>query len=164
MPDERLSGEKVLGRKRSLKGKGGDEGWRKKGCRKGKAVVRDNKGDREKEREAVSKAAVNGAASGVIPKVVVATRTSTRTRFGARRVRKGLGTRRTAWRTSSRRINTTWRRWRTAAGEHCVTLRTIGLDHLVEDDEEDEEAPVEEELSRAKLAGPPGLEWTIIAP
>ena len=32
---------------------------------------------------------------------------------------------------------------------------------LVEDDEEDEEAPCEEELSHEKLAAPPGLEWTI---
>ena len=31
----------------------------------------------------------------------------------------------------------------------------------MEDDEEDEEAPFEEELSHEKLAAPPGLEWTI---
>ena len=35
---------------------------------------------------------------------------------------------------------------------------------LVEDDEEDEEAPFEEELSHEKLAAPPGLEWRTIAP
>ena len=35
---------------------------------------------------------------------------------------------------------------------------------LVEDDEEDEEAPFEEELSHEKLAAPPGLEWRTITP
>ena len=91
-----------------------------------------------KEREAVSKATVTGAASGVTPKVVVATRTSTLTRFGARRVRKGVGTGRTAW------TNTTWRHWRTAAGEHCDTLRYIGLDHSWKMTRKTREAPFEE--------------------
>ena len=34
----------------------------------------------------------------------------------------------------------------------------------MEDDEEDEEAPFEEELSHEKLAAPPGLEWRTITP
>ena len=75
-----------------------------------------------------------------------------------------MGTRRTAWRTSSRRINTTWRHSRLAAGEHCVSLRKKRFGPLVEDDEEDEEAPCEEELSHEKLAAPPRLEWRTITP
>ena len=60
--------------------------------------------EKGKGKGGVFKAAVVGAASGVIPKVVAVTKTSTRKRLAARRVRKGMGTRGKARRTSSRGI------------------------------------------------------------
>ena len=47
-----------------------------------------------------------------------------------------------------------------AVGEQCVSLRKTGFGPLVEDDEADEEALFEEELSYEKFVAPHGLEWS----
>ena len=109
LPGERLLGERSFGWKRSRK----EKELEKVGERKAAISARITR-RKAKAREAVSKAAVISAASGVIPKVVSATRRSTSTRFGARRVGKGMG-----W------INTVWRHWRlllclTACWFHCL--------------------------------------------